>query len=92
MNKKPKQGFISAAVRKFYYDLRYALWDDNDYTKAVSLANRCLKDFENGTENVETPKNRFRKEGGGRKKQASNIITILELITIGNIFVKKVLN
>ena len=68
VQKKPKGGFISKAVRAFYKDLNNAKSDDKKFLRAVRLAERGHKSFLQFPFLTEQEsKQRFRAKGGGRK-------------------------
>ena len=69
---RPREGFISKAVRGYYKNLKTISWKDQKFKNASEFARRCHDIFLNydECEVVEPSKNRFRCEGGGRKAQA----------------------
>ena len=78
LRRKPKEGYITKAVRDFFPSLQRAKSSDKDLKKAISLANRCYESHSQkrglgiDAEEVE-PKKRFRVAGGGRKPVAPEI-------------------
>ena len=71
---KPKQGFLTAAVREFYSGLANVKNDDNNLSKALKFAKRCLEKYLNDEFVDEEPSKKwFRESGGGRKCKAPEV-------------------
>ena len=69
---KPKSGYITKAVSKFYSDLENVSDDDPFLVKATKLASRCLNDLDN----LRDPSSRSPKKARatrGRKSKAPEV-------------------
>ena len=72
---KPKQGFLTAAVRNFYTDLLKVKHDDPNLVKALKFAKRCHEKYLSNEflEGEQPPKKKFRESGAGRKASAPEV-------------------
>ena len=68
---KPKEGYATKAVRKYYKDLKDLPSTDKRLKSAIEFARRSFAKYGNSENIEEEPsKKRFRSEGGGRKAHA----------------------
>ena len=71
---KPKQSFITAAIREFYTDLSKVRHENPNLVEALKFAKRCNEKYlANDFEEEERPKKRFRESGAGRMCKAPEV-------------------
>ena len=66
---KPKDGFISKAIRHTYHDLKDLPSEDKVFRRALALGRRSYELYQK-SDGMEPPKKRYKVEGGGKKAKA----------------------
>ena len=74
---KPKQGFYSKAVRKFYTDMKDVPNDHPDFQRAIKLATRSFGNIADLRDPASRPVKKARASGDGRKRKAPEIRSTL---------------
>ena len=70
---KPKDGYLSKAIRHHYSDLEKAPSSDPNFKRALSLGKRSHDFYLNHDPNETPSKKRFKSDGAGRKTVAVDV-------------------
>ena len=90
VQKAPKEGYVSKAVRQYYSNLKNMPSTDQRFKTALVYAKRCMDKYEESgdlDEFEEPSKKRFRSEGAGRRVHAPDFRDLVFEWFIGKLVV-----